>query len=177
MDSVEMNFIVKNFKFIHCTVSVLIYLGTVFLEPRWNNFSSLLCSFSFMKQPLKKMKNYLYFLFASCLISTFEVEERFPQEIIVIGGLSETHRRTLGDPLVTNMSDRRPFGDPSETNIPYQRPIVSRHALFSKSDGSLIKCVGIQSGILVSDEACRSQIGLRSKIWSPTRHVGLRSEL
>ena len=75
-----------------------------------------------MKQPLKKMKNYLYFLFASCLISTFEVEERFPQEIIVIGGLSETHRRTLGDPLVTNMSDRRPFGDQHSISETYREP-------------------------------------------------------
>ena len=54
--------------------------------------------------------------------------EGVDENIIIIGDISETHRRPtflIGEPLETDMSDRRPIGDRhacSETNMPDRRP-------------------------------------------------------
>ena len=51
---------------------------------------------------------------------------RVHENIIIIGDLSETHRRPIGDPSETDMPHRRPIGDrhaSSETDMPHRRPI------------------------------------------------------
>ena len=45
---------------------------------------------------------------------------RVQENIIIIGDLSETHRRHVGDPSETYL---RPFGDPSETDMQHRRAI------------------------------------------------------
>ena len=48
--------------------------------------------------------------------------------------LSETYRRTIGDPLETNMPNRRPTGligylsGPRRVDMLHQKPISNRHA-------------------------------------------------
>ena len=63
-------------------------------------------------------------------------DDRVHKNIIIIGDLSETHRRPIrdllethqrptGDPSETDMPHRRPtcfIGDPTETNLPHRRP-------------------------------------------------------
>ena len=96
----------------------------------------------------------------------YNIYRRIHKNIIIIGNLFETHRRTkwlIGNPLETNITDQRLHYLIWDRHAWSQRHIGDRHAWPSKSDELLMWHVRIWWGMLVSDETC----------WSPMRHVHL----
>ena len=94
--------------------------------------------------------------------------------------LSETYRRPIRDLLETDMPHRRPtclIRDQHASSETHWRPTCLIRDPWSP--------MGLQSGMLVSDEACRSSIGLwwdllvsdgsqMRHVGLPMRHIGLR---
>ena len=117
---------------------------------------------------------------------------RVHENIIIIGDLSETHRRSIGDQHLLSETHWRPpclIGDKhawSETNMPHWRPIKARHTWSTLSNTSLMRYVGLRwvpdeaswstmrpvGFRWVSDQACQTPMGLWSGIL--VRHVGLQ---